>query len=123
MPEARIKKFSNSGSLKIDFTSEIEMKEDADESIGTARVRQRRKLEDDQKETDTGIVEVAMVSAEHEGYDEEVDLPESRLTRLESWKIVKVDQSGIEIEFVFDQPLTVSHEDDPDYVFVQIALG
>ena len=123
MTEARIKKFSNFGNLKIDFTSTIDMKEDADERVGTAKVRQRRKLEVAQKETDTGIVEVVMVSAEHDGYDEEVDLPESRLTKLESWKIVKVDQSGIEIEFEFDQPLTVSHEDDPDYVFVQIALG
>ena len=56
-------------------------------------------------------------------FDEETDLNSAKLDVLDDWEIVNIDEEGIELKFKFKSPLHVSNAENPDKMFVQIALG
>ena len=56
-------------------------------------------------------------------FDEETDLNSAKLDVLDGWEIVNIDEEGIELKFKFKSPLHVSNGENPDKMFVQIALG
>ena len=122
LPELRIKDFDNFGKLEIRFTSDINLREDIDQSIGTKIVHRGRRLETESKNV-SSLIDVVVVSGAKMNYDEDEDTYESKLTALKSWEIKKIDQSGMEIKFVFNSPLSISTDDTPDYAFIQIALA
>ena len=121
--EARIESFDASGNLKIYFTKDTDLFGNIDSRVISFSSRKGRTKMRVSKGGRTGLVEAVAVTGDEVDFDEETDLYSAKLDVLDGWEIVNIDEEGIELKFKFKSPLHVSNGENPDKMFVQIALG
>ena len=108
-PEARVAKFSNSGSLKMGFTSGVKVPDGTSEKIKEENAESRRRL----AEGKAPIQSLIQVFAVKEDSLEVVSGP-----IMDGWELLSLDAYGFELQLNFTNPLFISADDVPDLLLI-----
>ena len=109
-PEVRVSKFSNSGSLKMGFTSDVKVPDGTGDLIKEQTENNRRRLADGLP-PDQSLIEVFAVKEE----DGEEELSEPI---MDGWELISIGPEGFEIQMNFTNPVAISSSDEPDLLLI-----
>ena len=116
-PEARIKRFSHTGTLGIDFSAQLEIPEQAIEDIRRQQAENRRHLASGRSSKDLSISVIA-IKGPDESKKELLELPV-----IDSWELVSIGAKGVDLRLNYTHPLEVSSGEESDLLLIQMDLS
>lgn len=112
--ETRVSDFTNSGSLKMSFSSPVKVPDGTSEQIQNQNVENRRRLAAGQAPVDAPI----QVFAVKEELDEDELSEKLGKPIMDGWDLLKLDSDGFELQLNFTNPLQISADEEPDLLLI-----
>ena len=115
--EARIKEFSNSGSVKMGFSKTLKVPEGTTDRVKEQTESNRRRMAAGDPPEES-LISVFAVKEDEGDNPEIVGEP-----ILDVWELISLDSEGFEIQLNFSNPIGISNEDTPDLLLIQLDLS